>query len=82
MNYIKPKNPVGYCRYHDWEMSFRQVRYKGCIDPRKQCRYGNGQTQTCKYLQKYEEHPIWEERRQLRMQRKLARKKRREEANS
>jgi hypothetical protein len=58
-------------------MSWRQIRTKGCIDPRKQCRYGNGQTQTCRHLQKYEEHPIWEQRRKLRIQRKLARKDRR-----
>jgi hypothetical protein len=68
MNYSQPKSTIGFCRLHRWEMSCRQVRVKGCINPRKQCRYGNGQTQQCRYFLKYVDHPFW--------QRRMARKKR------
>lgn len=58
MNYIPPKNPAAFCAAKRWQMSYRQIKAKGCLDARKQCKYGNP-TNQCRYLVKIGDHPLW-----------------------
>lgn len=65
MVYLPPKKPVGYCKLKRWKLSMKQIRRKGCIDPKKQCRHGNKDTLSCRHFRKYE-HPIWNESESMR----------------
>ena len=48
------KQPAGYCRLHQEQMSVREIKLEGCIDPKKQL----GKAK-CHYLKKYPDHPHW-----------------------
>ncbi|HBC94361.1 MAG TPA: hypothetical protein DCZ10_16045 [Pelotomaculum sp.] len=50
---------AGYCSYHDESMSYGDICRKRCMDPVKQCRYGNSNGQ-CRHLHKVKLHPVWD----------------------
>lgn len=54
-----PELYAGYCEYHERHLSYRGILRKGCLDPHKQCKYGN-QDGVCRYLRKKRLHPVWE----------------------
>jgi hypothetical protein len=53
--YHKPSNPVALCRYHNWTMSAKQVKTKGCLFKQK---IGN----RCPHLTPFSEHEFWQQR--------------------
>lgn len=68
MKYFRPKSPAGFCRLHNWPLSVRQIRVKGCTNTRKQY---DGKP-CCRWFVKIEEHPWWDAKRKAREQRKGA----------
>lgn len=60
MTYHKPASPAGYCRQKGWKLSYRQIRVKGCINEKKQCKYNN-ESNCCKHFICYPEHAIWKQ---------------------
>jgi hypothetical protein len=54
-----PELAAGYCVYHNKHMSFKQIRFKGCLDKKKQFKHGNIDG-ICPHMQEQKFHPVWE----------------------
>jgi hypothetical protein len=61
------KLTAAYCRLHRRALTWGAIKHCGCVDARKQHKRGR---EICKYLCANEEHPIWEQRRLKRLEKK------------